>query len=732
MNRSVLGWALWLNLAAVLLAFTMIWMPEFAAHWASPWLVPASDVEKGREIPPDDLLQRVGRQSLGLPLVLDTVSTNPNAAIIELAERYLRGRVVFPKQPRIDLSIPFEASNLTAGPPTHQLYVASLATADLWLKAYRLTNDERYFDAARDEITAFARTDRRRLLPLGMLWNDHALAATMPVLADYWGLLRAHRDFDPEHGREVLSLVKRTATRLAKPQNYTFRTNHGLMQNLALLQFAAAFPYLESNNGALRRLACKRIAEQSAYYLSPEGPVLEHSVGYHVLGVYLYSILNELGPRHGCTMPDSFSTTFDRARSFASLLRRPDGSLPSIGNTDLAERVPESLVTSSRRVEPTSVYPVSGFAVRWHQFDEGSALASSAQTVVTWSNYPSGAHKLADDMSLVVWARGRDWLINTGYWPYGAAASTAARGWRGSNAPHWEQEPSASHRTASLKSYGENDRLWWIELERSATDGERPALRRQVAMIDGLWWVVVDAPVGMDRDPHAAVWTLAPGLLVQQQGPGDFRISDHEDRAARLTILDAESKPITRLLKGERNPFGGWAVIAGIPTPTWAVAVQAHGTRFTVFSLDGGGKGRKDVPRLRPGSKLHDWGLEFPREGAEALEVRWDGQRLSARFGEHNTAGLEPVPALEAEIAAQRAMIIAAYRAAEEKHDRIPNLISYRFSLSSTLLVLFAAQETVVALLRRASIRWVPALRLLASIAWLAIGLFASLVYLTR
>ena len=83
-------------------------------------------------------------------------------------------------------------------------------------------------------------------------------------------------------------------------------------------------------------------------------------------------------------------------------------------------------VTGDEAVEPgpsqaraTSIYPAAGYAVWWHGLDAWPDASRLSQTVITWSNYPSRAHKLADDMSVLVWAGGRAWLTNTGYWPYG-------------------------------------------------------------------------------------------------------------------------------------------------------------------------------------------------------------------------------------------------------------------------------------------------------------------------
>lgn len=724
-------WVAWVCAAA---AFAMVWYPEFRANWASPLLVSADMVARGRQVPAAEVLESISSQSLGMSLSNSGALGGRGPAVVSMANTLLAGEVTFPRQPTMPIKVPFDASNLVAGPPTHQLYVASLATADVLLSAFHQTGNAVYFKAAQAEIVAFAHVDRWRLLPVGLLWNDHALAASVAVLVDYWNLVRGRADLDASVARDVLSLVARTGTRLARSENFTFRTNHGMMQSIALLQIAEAFPYLDDAE-RFRAIACGRIKEQLEYYVSPEGPVLEHSAGYHMLGFRLLQILDEHLARGSCPMPPGFAEKMERARLFAAELRRPDGSLPTYGNTDRGDRVSSDMVGIASPPTESGVYPASGFAIRWHGLPSWPDASKLAQTAVTWSNFPSRAHKLADDMSVVVWAAGEEWLSNTGYWPYGWKGERAAVGWRGSNAPHWAGEAADSPRKTVLRGEADSDRAWVVDLERTGLGGSG-GLRRQVLAIDGHLWVIADwatEPFGASR--IETLWTSTPGKRVSRLADGDFLVrSAASGRAARLVVLGASGDK-TNLVQGSASPFGGWTVHDGVPIPTAAVETgrvpRTSPPMVTVLAI-----GNSDsletagAPTLGEASSAGDWSVTLPASFG-ATRVEWDGKAVLVAFPDGARRRLPLVPAPE-DAERQRESIVAAYELTASRHERFPDLLKYRYRVTWIFIALLLGQEALVRLVQGRAPRFATALQIAASGAWLALGFATAFIYLVR
>ena len=79
--------------------------------------------------------------------------------------------------------------------------------------------------------------------------------------------------------------MSRSGRLLSEPSNYRWRTGHGVIQNLALLQIAAAFPSLP-DSPRLKAVAVERFQAQMNYYVGREGVTLLHSAGYHFTGTY--------------------------------------------------------------------------------------------------------------------------------------------------------------------------------------------------------------------------------------------------------------------------------------------------------------------------------------------------------------------------------------------------------------------------------------------------------------
>ncbi len=267
------------------------------------------------------------------------------------------------------LPFPFRAAHLDCRLTDHALQIASLGTVRLLLGAYTATLDQRFLDAALEETLAFDQVDAWRLVPRGLLWNDHALAARVSTLALLWSFVRRRNDLDTSAARSMLELADRTGARLAKPELYNSRTNHGIMQNIALIQLAVAFPTLPRAE-YFKTVGCTRLVRQMRYYVDPEGPVLEHSAGYHEFGrellIKAIRVFELSRVSHSCRVA---RLAVSASPSFRISCSGRIERLPVFGNTDHAPRAIEESVNPSHAPTPASrLYGVAGFAVgmAWH------------------------------------------------------------------------------------------------------------------------------------------------------------------------------------------------------------------------------------------------------------------------------------------------------------------------------------------------------------------------------
>jgi hypothetical protein len=171
-------------------------------------------------------------------------------------------------------------------PPACELPLAGFYVPDVLLRAYEASGRQDFLTSAQAFISATAQYEQSAWLPRGQFWNEHALAARVSVLANFWRLYRHSPQYQPGIAREVMQLAAHAEGLLASPSQFTFATNHGIMQNLALWHASLAFPSLPRSQ-EYQWLATARIKEQMKFYVSEEGVVLEHSAGYQLFGLRL-------------------------------------------------------------------------------------------------------------------------------------------------------------------------------------------------------------------------------------------------------------------------------------------------------------------------------------------------------------------------------------------------------------------------------------------------------------
>jgi hypothetical protein len=735
----------WASALAFIVLLAAVWVPEFAHWYVHPAPLTTAVVDASRRAPLDATLDEVAGQSLrGVVVPLDQV--------VGTAEQALAGTLVLPTFPPAPLSHPFDAADLLHGTSMWQLMTASLASVDVLLDGHIATRRPELFQRARDLLVGFARDESRRWLDLGLLWNDHAISARVPVLAKFWRLQRL-RPPDPQAEQAVMRLAARSALQLAKPDAYAWRTSHGILADLALLQVAAAFPDLPEAALA-RRVGAERFKQHLDYWIAGDGVTLLHSAGYHAGSLYHLSVGLRLFSLNNLPVPDEWWRRYDRALHYMALLRRPDGTLPMFGDT-MSLGVPTPMLLTARDADgraapvqpralpvpdPTAgvLLPVSGSGVWWDRGGSDS-VGSAGQTVATWAYHRGLGHKLADEMSVLFWSHGRNWVSNTGYWPYDFAGRELAEGWDASNAPHLVGERRDSERSTRVTGQASAPGLLWLALERRGPDGL--VLRRQLLRLAGAdSWVVLDEADEPRGRPWTTRWTLFPDLAVQSTTIADTHLVTGTLGQPRLQVtLRAPTGQPVDTLRGSRQPWGGWVVLERTPQPAttlvreqpasaaWQLAV------FTVLPPDAGASasGRTAAPAWRWTDTRH-WQLTLTSARGD-IELRRDGDRLH-----HTAAAAPPVTlALQAPAAVgpadagadQAAAIRRAYDQAAATYRRFPEVLPYRVRISKLALGGLMLQELALFGLGRFRPAAAHRLRWLAAAAWLAAAWWLLAVY---
>ena len=728
-----------------LIYLSLIWFPELKHYYVPTEPITPAIIERGRTLPPEDVLQELRSHRL---LVRDWRN---DAQLIATADKLLKGSAEVPGLPAINIRLPFDPADLERGTSLWQLQFCGLIVPEIFIDAYRLTGREEFYDMARAVILGWANYERSAWLNRGYLWNDHATAARVRTLADFWSIYRHRTDFRPDVAKKVWTFAARTGALLAKADQFTFATNHGVMQNLGLWQLCIAFPSLPHVE-EYKQIARSRFKAEFAFYVAPDGVVLEHSAEYHEFGLFLFGTILRYATLLDLDVPPEWGPKYEEAKEFYLEIRRPDGSLPPFGDTAVGRRgsavplterdhrgrfAPLALADTNFPSRPFALYPVSGYAVLWDGLNSQRSDQSPSQTVLAWSYYPGHGHKHADEPSVLLWARGQEWWANAGYWPYDDPDRGHAECWEGSNAPHILNEKCSSSRKATLLSSTYSNRLFAAEMERQGPGALK--IRRLVVHAPPSTWVIVDECTGSVQNKLQTIWTTGPNIGLQRGAPpGTYSLSSHDaEGEMRAYFLGPPSLTI-RNFWGSRDPFAGWITLDGKPAAANAILTEQPADEAwaaTVWVLDKG-SGNQDARHSTAKvewSNEDSWRIRVPLEAGSEIISR-DGPRISVD-------GVSPSPDVHfpisetlesppANTASQIAAVQAGYQAAAACYPRFRNLFPYRLRASIIGIALFVLQELFLSVYRRLGRTYLLTLRILAILGWASLSVWVSLFYL--
>lgn len=739
-RRSAIGALAFLVLP--LLVLVSVWLPLITHYRAPEVAVTPPMVEAARVVPDDGVLEEL-RTFYLLP-----IADRSPAFEVSAAEGILRGRLDLPNLPAGQLDVPPAPEDLGRLPARLQLSYAGFIVPDLLLAAYVDTGREAFFTAAEAFIESWDRYERQSWGPEGLLWNDHAIAARVRVLAEFWRLYRARPDYDPEVGRSVLAQAARYGYFLSSPEQFIFATNHGFMQNLGLLVLSLSFPTLP-DRARYHELALERLGGQLAFLIDESGVVRENSAGYQAFDLGLLGMIYRSMTLLGDPIPEAWAQQYAAGLRVLADLRRPDGTLPAVGDTDgasLGDFPPTTAIDAAGRAAPLGPYApqrpdapetlavAAGYWIEWDGLEGWPDGSDLGQTVMTWTSPPGPGHKHADELSLEVWSDGVGWLTGVGYWPYDAEGRLQAESWAGANAPHLTGEASTSERETWLLAHGRNDRIVALDVERVGPGTYR--VRRQVVHVAADLWIVLDVSSGGSAASQS-VWTLSPDVeLLPTEATGSFLLRAGPAAAsARLDYVGSPSTTFTTF-RGSLAPFAGWQVVDGTPRAAPAVVVeQPAGSAWLVTVLartdDSAAAdpvaGRPTDARV---TSAEDWALTLPT-GNGALAIRRMGAtitvaRQDASGRDEATVGLAPGPDVRSELTRLR----SAFDSMASAYPQFQPLTSRRTIVTIVIVVLALGQEVVLWIVRRRRPGLNLPLRALATIGWVAVAAWLSLVFL--
>ena len=199
-------------------------------------------------------------------------------------------------------------------------------------QAFRLTGDQRPAELLSRHLRDWLRDNPPGI---GINWVS-SLEVALRLIAWCWSLCLV-RDSSALTGSlyaEVLAGIEAHAAHIERYLSRTFSPNtHLTGEALGLFYAGILFPGLPAA-ARWRRLGARTLVQQSELQILPDGVYFEQSTCYQRYTIEIYLHFMILARRGGLDLPEQVGERVRRMLDFLLAVRRPDGSLPLIGDDD--------------------------------------------------------------------------------------------------------------------------------------------------------------------------------------------------------------------------------------------------------------------------------------------------------------------------------------------------------------------------------------------------------------
>lgn len=365
-----------------------------------------------------------------------------DAEVVRIANQMLAGKLIVNadafKEPLLYSSAHFDWNvQYTNSPNTYQLYLQSLQPLAYLSKAYELTGNSAYLVSGEAFLRSWIcyKNDKKLSEKNPFLWYDHGTALRAENIIYF--LLSYERALllKPTLRRELDALLYEHGAFLSEEKHYTKNHNHGIFQDRALLHIA--YFLRNEHAGAWVKLSRARIQEQFDYAFNDEMVHVENSPGYQIGVMGLFMDISDLLTLNEDPFGEEIADKISLAAEFMAYVVKPNGYVAAIGDTN-SRSSEESLfnetvslhvfqnphltyaATQGKEGEKpekrAKFYPKSGYYLSRSSWEKAQYV--DATWVMFKAGYTSRTHKHADDLSFMLYSKGTDIFVDTGWYNY--------------------------------------------------------------------------------------------------------------------------------------------------------------------------------------------------------------------------------------------------------------------------------------------------------------------------
>lgn len=285
----------------------------------------------------------------------------------------------------------WNATNKSYG-KSYQLYIHSLRFVSSLLLEYDNTKDVQYLEKAKMFIESwvdFMESKQKN----EMLWYDHPAANRVQNIIYFLYLSKDILEVDE---KKYFNLLKKHGEFLMDDKNYKYN-NHSLMMDRSLMILGNIL-----DNRELFNTGYRRAKETFWYSFSSKGGHLENSPDYHRMVVKMYQEMEEYLNKHEQTFGEIINKKLNVALEFLPVISRPDKRLPALGDSG-------NSALGRKKV--------------FKNFSDDELGLTVIQSEDFYTSFTAGystiTHKHRDDLSMTLFYKGDDILVDSGKFSYG-------------------------------------------------------------------------------------------------------------------------------------------------------------------------------------------------------------------------------------------------------------------------------------------------------------------------
>ena len=563
--------------------------------------------------------------------------STPNNASVEIADRLLNYNEIFLHrywEPFVYDEDELDWSENPYDDHTWQFYYNSLRMVSYLVNAYELRGDSVYLERAQWFIESWAEHNPSRWhQATHKAWADHSTANRITTFIYFWDYYRNSDIFEDEFANKFLNVLRMHGEYTAKSWYYTWESNHGIFQDLALMQLAVLFPNFEDSDEWFET-SISRLTYHLETDVTPSGVHKEHSTGYHYIVMLLFMTISEFNLYYDIDN-DELDATIYKMQEYLVHIAKPDGTIPVVGDSAPYHvlGIQESEITNENLLylvsngnegeeiaQNSAVYQDAGVAIFKNNWEIESPIYFAL-----FNAFHSDAHKQSDDLSFVLTYQDTDYFVDSG--KYNDDMKDPYRVFMRSVFAH--NSISVDDRTYS-PSYPEYFGKSVIEnfviasdycyVKASHTLYRGVTITRNVIFFNDGAVYIHDQIQSNDSHTYTQIFNLGQNVDVDDVNPNNVILSSTVDNSS-LTLVQLNQISEFESFRGSDNPIRGWqSLVFNELEPITTLNYIQHGEDVTFQTAINLGVQIVDVEVFNDG-EVEIYVFEFSDNRTERVEI---------------------------------------------------------------------------------------------------------------